>query len=133
MQAKLFADGGSRGNPGKSASGAVLYDDQNNEIGRDGIFLGINTNNFAEYSSLKIGVELALKFNVKKLSVFLDSKLVVEQMSGNWKIKDAQLKIISQEIFQIINSFEEITFHHIPREKNKVADSIVNQVLDGEG
>jgi ribonuclease HI len=126
----LFTDGGSRGNPGIAGCGAVLYDDKRKEIAVDKKFCGIQTNNFAEYQGLIIGLELALKNEITDLVVFMDSKLIVEQMSGNYKVKNVGLKPLFEQAKNICENFAGISFKHIPREKNKVADMLANQAMD---
>ncbi len=126
----LFTDGGSRGNPGIAGCGAVLYDDKKNEISRRMKSCGIQTNNFAEYQGLIIGLELALENEITDLVVFMDSKLIVEQMSGNYKVKNVGLKPLFEQAKNICENFAEISFKHIPREKNKVADMLANQAMD---
>ncbi len=127
----IFCDGGSRGNPGISAGGAILYDENKKEIARNGIFTGKNqTNNFAEYSSLILGMELALTHKITHLTIYMDSKLVIEQMKGNWKIKNINIKPLYEKAKSLEESFSEVLFYHIPRENNKIADMIANQVMD---
>ncbi len=127
---KLFCDGGSRGNPGIAGGGAVLYDEKNKEIGRDGVFCGITTNNVAEYSGMICGMNLALEKGITDLEVFLDSKLAVEQMNGQWKVKNAGLKPLFEKAKITADKFQKITFKHVPRAKNEVADAIANKVMD---
>ncbi len=127
----LYCDGGSRGNPGISAGGAVLFDENKKEIDRDGVFTGKNqTNNFAEYSSLILGLKLAKKHKITDLEIYMDSKLVIEQMKGNWKIKNINIKPLFEKAKELEELFTKIKFYHIPREKNKIADMIANQVMD---
>jgi ribonuclease HI len=128
---KLFADGGSRGNPGPSASGWVLYDMQDNLIKQNGFYLGITTNNQAEYQALRLGLEDAHKLRARRVEVYLDSLLVVNQMKGIFKVKNRDLWPIHHAIKELIhNAFQEVTFTHVPRELNKVADRMVNETLD---
>lgn len=129
-KATLMCDGGSRGNPGIAGSGFVIYDENKKEISRGGKFCGIQTNNFAEYTSLIIGLEMALKLEITHLKVLMDSKLVVEQMKGKWKVKNANIKPLFERAKSVAENFEILNFQHIPREKNKVADSIANEVMD---
>ncbi|MCF7831178.1 ribonuclease HI family protein [Candidatus Gracilibacteria bacterium] len=126
----IFCDGGSRSNPGPASGGAVLLDANKKEIARDGIFCGVQTNNFAEYAGLIIGLELAMKNNVSDLEVFLDSNLIVEQMNGNYKVKNTNIRPQFEKAKAIAENFNSIKFQHVPRAKNKIADSIVNEVLD---
>ncbi len=128
----LYADGGSRGNPGPSASGYVLMDMENNVLTKKGIYLGITTNNQAEYQAVKFGLEDALKNGAREVSVFLDSLLVVNQMKGIFKIKNRDLWPIHTAIKDIIGQLKFVKFTHVPREMNKIADSEVNKILDAE-
>ena len=129
-EAQLYADGGSRGNPGPSAGGFAILDMENNVVFTSGKYLGVTTNNQAEYHSLKGGIEEAVKHSIKVLHVYMDSLLVVNQMKGIYKIKNRDLWPIHQSIKEMIPKFDEVNFTHIPREMNKLADSIVNETLD---
>lgn len=131
-QIKMYADGGSRGNPGPSASGYVLMDLDNNVIIEKGIYLGITTNNQAEYQAVKFGLEDALKNGAREVSVYLDSLLVVNQMKGVFKIKNRDLWPIHMAIQDIVKQFKGVKFTHVPREMNKLADAEVNKALDAE-
>ena len=126
----LYCDGGSRGNPGPSAAGWVLYDDAGKTIEKGGLYTGEQTNNFAEYTSLLEGMKLALKHDVTELWVRMDSKLAVEQMQGNWKVKHVNLKPLFEKSKAVEEEFEKVHFSHVRREKNTVADAMVNEVLD---
>ncbi len=126
----IFADGGSRGNPGKAGAGAVLYDENKQEIDHRIIPCGIQTNNFAEYTGLIEGMKMALENGITDLEVRLDSKLAVEQMSGKWKVKNANIKPLFEKATAIAEDFQKITFIHVPREKNKRADHLSNLAMD---
>ncbi|HUD05718.1 MAG TPA: ribonuclease HI family protein [Candidatus Saccharimonadales bacterium] len=128
--AKIFADGGSRGNPGPSASGFVILDLQDKLIVERGVYLGVTTNNQAEYQALKLALEEALKLNISSVKVYMDSLLVVNQMLGKFKIKNRDLWPIYQSIKAMESSFKDISFTHVPRELNKLADRMVNVALD---
>ncbi len=130
VEAKLFGDGGSRGNPGPSAYGYVIYDAADKIIVEDGGYLGVTTNNQAEYQSLKMGLETALARGVTKIDVYMDSLLVINQMKGKFKVKNHDLIPLYRAAQESSKQFDKITFTHVPREKNKKADSLVNQVLD---
>lgn len=132
VEAKLFADGGSRGNPGPSALGYALLDMQDSIIKKEGIYLGITTNNQAEYRALKAGLEEAIRFGIKNLHVYMDSMLVIKQVRGEWKMKNADLAPINAAIREMIPNFDHITFSHVPRELNKIADGAVNECLDSQ-
>ena len=129
-EAKLYADGGSRGNPGPSASGFVLYDMHDNIVVKNGIYLGVRTNNQAEYQALKFGLEEALKQGVVNLHVHMDSMLVVNQMNGIFQVKNRDLWPIHDAIKQLAKGFKHITYTHVPRALNKAADAEVNAALD---
>lgn len=127
----IYADGGSRGNPGPSASGYILMDADQNVLADKGVYLGITTNNQAEYQALKFGLEEAQKMQIERVDVYMDSLLVINQMKGIFKVKNRDLWPIHDAIQQLIKkSFNQVTFTHIPRELNKLADGAVNRVLD---
>ncbi len=129
---KMFADGGSRGNPGPSASGFVLLNLDDTVIYSEGIYLGITTNNQAEYQAVKFGLEEALKLGAREISVYLDSLLVVNQMTGIFKVKNRDLWPINEAIHDLVSKFKRVSFTHVPRELNKLADAEVNKALDAE-
>lgn len=129
---KLFGDGGSRGNPGPSALGFVLLDMDDNVLFEKGVYLGITTNNQAEYQSLKQGMEEAMKHGVRELYVHMDSLLVINQMKGVFKVKNRDLWPIHQAIKELSTQFKKVTYTHVPREFNKLADAEVNKCLDLE-
>lgn len=129
---KLYADGGSRGNPGPSASGYVLIDHENNIIKKSGVYVGITTNNQAEYQSLKFGLEEALRLGVEEVEVYMDSLLVVNQMKGSFKVKNQALLPHHNDIQELVKQFKAVSFTHVPRELNKLADAEVNTTLDAE-
>ena len=109
-QIKMFADGGSRGNPGPSASGYVLMDLDNNVLVEKGIYLGVTTNNQAEYQAVKFGLEDAVKNGAREVSVYLDSLLVVNQMNGIYKIKNRDLWPIHTAIKDIVGQLKSVKF-----------------------
>jgi len=127
---KIYADGGSRGNPGPSASGFVITDMHDVLLEKDGLYLGITTNNQAEYHALRLALERALALKAENVHVFMDSLLVVNQMKGLFKVKNTELIPVYKEIKQTVGRFKEVSFTHIPRELNKKADAMVNEVLD---
>lgn len=129
-EVKLYCDGGSRGNPGPSASGYVLLDLDDNILETNGEYLNITTNNQAEYHSLKLGLERARQLGAKKVYVFMDSMLAINQMKGIYKVKNEQLRAVYHNVKSIVNDFEKVTFTHVPREYNKLADAEVNRILD---
>lgn len=130
IDVKLYADGGSRGNPGPSASGYVLFDANDGVLVDKGVYLGITTNNQAEYTALKLGLEEALAIGARTIQVYMDSLLVVNQMKGVFKVKNRDLWPIHEAIKELLQKFQEVKFTHVPRELNKAADAAVNRALD---
>lgn len=128
--AVLYSDGGSRGNPGPAASGFVILNDKGEVVSEGGAYLGITTNNVAEYQAVYLGLERAQELGYKTIDFRMDSLLVVNQMNGSWKIKNADLAVINSRIHELSRRFEKVTFSHVRREYNKLADGVVNKVLD---
>jgi ribonuclease HI len=126
----IFSDGGARGNPGPAGIGAILLDAQGQTLAEVSEFIGKATNNQAEYLALLAGLEKAHEFNVSSVFMFLDSKLVVEQIAGRWKIKDLELRKIAEKIHAVLVGFQSWKIQHVPREKNRVADCLVNKAID---
>jgi ribonuclease HI/pterin-4a-carbinolamine dehydratase len=127
---KIFADGGSRGNPGPSASGFVILDEEDNVLVDEGVYLGVTTNNQAEYTALKLALDKCRRMGVKEVKVYMDSLLVVNQMIGIFKVKNRDLWPIHDAIKQLVTGFRKVEFSHVPREFNKLADAAVNRALD---
>jgi probable phosphoglycerate mutase len=127
----MEADGGSRGNPGPAGYGAVVREHPTGEIllERYGS-LGVTTNNVAEYTGLIAGLKAALELNAARVDVRMDSKLVIEQMSGRWQIKNPGLRPLAAEAATLVKRFDEVTFDWIPRERNKAADALANRAMD---
>jgi ribonuclease HI len=132
MEATLFADGGSRGNPGPAASGAVLLDNAGERIGEVGAYLGVATNNVAEWTALVLGLEAAAERGIRRLAVRLDSELVVKQLRGEYRVKHADLQPLYKRAVTLLRRFEEVDVQHVPRKQNSLADRLVNRVLDQE-
>jgi ribonuclease HI len=137
----LNTDGGSRGNPGPAALGVVFFDDAEKEIHSYKECIGVATNNEAEYKAIIKALEILMQSkwfaenNIanKKVVCRLDSQLVVEQIKGNYKVKQDHLREFIQVIGQMIDQMHlNIEFIHIPREENKLADKLVNKALDAE-
>jgi ribonuclease HI/ADP-ribose pyrophosphatase YjhB (NUDIX family) len=126
----IFSDGGSRGNPGPSAAGYVIINSKQEVIAEGGEYLGITTNNQAEYHGVRIGLEKALELNYKRVDFKIDSMLVVNQMKGFYKIKNRELWPINERIRELMKKFQKVTFTHVGREFNQLADGMVNKTLD---
>jgi ribonuclease HI len=105
---------------------------EDNVVKSEGIYLGITTNNQAEYRAVLAGVNTALGMGIEELDVYLDSMLAVNQINGIWKIKNADLIPVYDEIKQLLPHFKRITFTHVPRALNKLADAQVNECLDAQ-
>jgi ribonuclease HI len=130
--ATLFADGGSRGNPGPAASGAVLLDPSGEVVEEVGAYLGVATNNLAEWTALVLGLEAAANRGVRRLAIRLDSELVVKQMHGEYRVKHADLQPLYRRAQTLLRRFEQVDLRHVPRKQNVLADRLVNRVLDQE-
>ena len=126
----LYTDGGSRGNPGPAGIGAVLLSASGDVVDELADFIGVATNNVAEYQALLAGLELALDRDVERLDVFLDSELVVRQISGRYQVKDATLKALHGQATYLFGQFHEIDVQHVPRAQNAAADALVNKAID---
>lgn len=130
----MYTDGGSRNNPGPAAIG-VYIETPNKKYGE---YIGIKTNNEAEYAALVFGLKkikaLIGKEKIKKAEIEcrLDSELVVKQLNHEYKLKEKHIQDFFIEIWNLMLDFGKVTFHHIPREKNKIADALVNEALDAE-
>ena len=125
------ADGGSRGNPGIAAGGAVVLDGQTGELLSEvGVYVGHATNNVAEYNGMLAGLQRAFEIDSEaSIHVRMDSKLVVEQMSGRWKIKHPDMAVLASQARALIGT-RNVTFEWIPREKNALADAAANKSMD---
>ena len=127
-----YADGGSRGNPGPSASAYVLYDKQGEILMRRGMYLGVTTNNQAEYTALKMALEEARAIGAQEVTVYMDSMLVINQMKGIFKIRNRDLWPIHNSLKELCGYFKKVSFTQVPRELNKLADAEVNEILDAQ-
>jgi ribonuclease H / adenosylcobalamin/alpha-ribazole phosphatase len=125
------ADGGARGNPGPAGYGAVVRDAGSGEVlAERSESLGVATNNVAEYSGLIAGLRAAEALGAREVDVRMDSKLVVEQMSGRWQIKHPGLRPLAAEAAALVRQFDAVRFGWIPRERNKHADALANRAMD---
>lgn len=125
------ADGGSRGNPGPAGYGAVVFgSDHIRILAERREYVGITTNNVAEYRGLIAGLEAAAELGARVVSVRMDSKLVVEQMSGRWKVKHASMIPLADQARRLVAGFDSVTFTWIPRAENSHADRLANEAMD---
>jgi ribonuclease HI len=126
----LYTDGGARGNPGPAGIGARLMTAAGEVVEELADSIGHATNNIAEYQALLAGLEIALDRGVERLDVFLDSELVVRQVNGEYKVKDAGLRPLHHQACLLLSKFHEVDVRHVPREQNAAADALVNQAID---
>lgn len=130
MKATLHTDGGARGNPGPAGIGYVLAVENKESIFHAG-YIGETTNNQAEYQALVAGMKRAIAEGVQELACYLDSELVVKQVRGEYRVKNAELKPWVDEVHALRAKLKRVSFTHVRREKNKAADKLVNQAIDG--
>lgn len=128
----IYTDGGSRGNPGPSASAYIIYNAYNEILESGGSYIGITTNNQAEYTGVLLGLQAAKQFagNNDTILFNIDSLLVVNQMNGLYKIKNRELWPLNQQIRELMQEFKQVRFNHVPREENTAADAKVNEILN---
>lgn len=127
----VYTDGGSRNNPGEAGIGVVAYEGEE-VLFELSEYLGIQTNNYAEYMGVIRALEEILARNLAQgsIEVCMDSKLVVEQVQGNWKVKEPTLKPLVARAQELVEQCGEVSFTHIPREENREADALANQAMD---
>lgn len=130
MKLVVNVDGGARGNPGPAAVGVVVATENGEVVAEVGEMIGAATNNVAEYRALLRGIELAAQNGATELELYGDSELVVKQIRGEYKVKDAGLKPLHAKARSALSSFERWSFSHVRREQNAEADALVNQALD---
>lgn len=132
MRLTIFTDGGARGNPGPAAGGIVIKDESGKNIDAFGTYLGEQTNNFAEYSALIAGLKRAHELGGTEIECVLDSDLIVNQMKGLFKVKEPTLQKLFVQSYNASAKFKKVSYRHVPREKNKEADKLVNDTLDNQ-
>ena len=133
MKARLFTDGGSRGNPGPAAYAFVLESVDGTVLDARGEAIGVATNNVAEYSALVAGLERAAEVGVDELEVVSDSELMVKQMRGEYKVKNRALQDLFLDASRLARKVGRVTYTAVRREQNELADSLVNEALDRAG
>jgi ribonuclease HI len=126
----IHADGASRGNPGEAGIGAVIADPQGRTVKELKRFLGMVTNNVAEYRAVICALEKAWQLGVAKVRVYLDSELVVRQLRGEYRVREAHLQTLHQQAMETLHRFAQYSIHHIPREQNRRADQLANEAID---
>ncbi len=130
MEFILYTDGGARNNPGPAGAGFVIQDEKGKTIAMGKKYLGERTNNEAEYEALILGLKKALELGIKEIQVLMDSELVVCQMNRDYKVKDLELSKLFLKVWNLASQFKKISYQHIPREKNVLADELVNKIID---
>jgi ribonuclease HI len=131
VRARLFTDGGARGNPGPAAAAYVLEADDGTVLAAHGEAIGVATNNVAEYRALVLGLAKARDMGVEELEVVSDSELLVKQMRGEYKVKNAALLELSLEAARLAGELGGVSYTAVRREHNELADRLVNEALDG--
>ena len=124
----IYTDGGARGNPGPAGIGVVLESDGQKHLFKK--YIGETTNNQAEYQAVILGLEKAKEIGAEEIDVFLDSELVQQQLTGQYKVKNKELAPLFVKVWNLCQSFKKVKYIHIYRADNKLADKLVNQAID---
>lgn len=127
---RVYSDGAARGNPGPSGAGAVLVDASGQEVDRLGKYLGIQTNNYAEYMGLLLGLKRARDLGIREVEVFADSELMIRQLGGRYQVRSPTLRPLYQEALRVLNDFSRVKLVHVPRKMNAAADEMSNRAID---
>lgn len=130
MKLTVHVDGGSRGNPGPAAIGAVVTSPEGEVLERANATIGVASNNVAEYKALLLGASLARTLGATEVEIVNDSELVQKQVNGEYKVKHADMKPLHRESLEALSAFDKWEVRSVPREQNKQADELVNQALD---
>ncbi|HZV51796.1 MAG TPA: ribonuclease HI family protein [Candidatus Dormibacteraeota bacterium] len=127
---RLFTDGAARGNPGPAGAGLVIEDASGRRLWGGCRYLGVATNNQAEYRALIAGLRKVAEWAPRRLEVYLDSELVVRQLDGRYRVKSADLRPLHVQATALLRAFPEVTVTHVPRERNRGADALANRAID---
>ena len=130
MELVLYTDGASRGNPGPAGAGALITDRDGTTVAEKAVYLGEATNNQAEYQALLIGLEEAVKLAPARLTVRMDSELIVKQLNGEYRVRNRDLQPLHGRARELMQRFGEVCVVHVPREENTHADRLANQAID---
>ncbi|OGQ23445.1 MAG: hypothetical protein A3I05_07895 [Deltaproteobacteria bacterium RIFCSPLOWO2_02_FULL_44_10] len=130
MKIVVYTDGAARGNPGPAGAGGLLLDPEGAVLGEVSAYLGEMTNNQAEYRALLLTLHRAHELGATEIHIFADSELMVKQLNGVYRVKNADLKPLFQETVQQLQKFKQYTIQHLFREKNKRADQLANRAID---
>jgi len=131
VTARLYTDGGARGNPGPAAFAYVLEAEDGTVLDARGERIGVATNNVAEYRALVAGLARAVELGLGRLEVVSDSELLVKQMRGEYRVKNTALRALVAEASEIARRLAAVDYRHVAREENELADRLVNEALDG--
>ncbi len=127
---RVYSDGAARGNPGPSGAGAVLVDSSGNVVDRLGKYLGIQTNNYAEYMGLLLGLKRARELGIREVEVFADSELMIRQLGGRYQVRSPSLRPLYEQALRLLNDFSRVKLVHVPRKMNAAADEMSNRAID---
>lgn len=128
IKATLHTDGGARGNPGPAGIGAVLKIGEKESLFKR--YIGETTNNQAEYQALLLGLREAKEAGATEVECYLDSELVVKQLKREYRVKDKDLAVLFVKVWNLMSEFKKVSFHHVRREQNKLADQLANEAMD---
>ncbi len=127
----LNIDGAARGNPGHAGIGAIIRDKDDEVLLSISEYIGEATNNIAEYSALIVSLQALTKFKANEVKIFSDSELLVNQLNGDYRVKNENLKIYFNEAKSLLKTYEKVEISHVERKKNKEADQLANEAIDG--
>jgi len=127
---RVFSDGAARGNPGPAGAGAVLMKEDGSVVAKCGKYLGVQTNNVAEYAALVLGLETALRLGANEVEVVADSELMIRQLSGAYRVKSPGLKPLFEQVTGLLARFRKHSARHVPRAQNTLADEMSNRAID---
>ena len=133
MRAKLSTDGGARGNPGPAGIGAVVTRPDGTVLAEVAEGIGWATNNVAEYRAVIAGLKRARALGARRVRLRADSLLLVQQLRGVWKVKNAGLQPLWSEATRLARGFDRVVFEHVPRGRNRAADALANRAMDAQG
>jgi ribonuclease HI len=128
----LYVDGGARGNPGPAGIGAVLTDAEGNELARANDYIGVATNNAAEYRALLLGLERARALGAREVEVVNDSQLVARQVTGQYRVKSDDLRPLHAQALRALREFDRWSIRSVGRDQNELADALVNEAIDAK-
>jgi len=127
---RLYTDGAARGNPGPAGLGMVIEDDQGMRLWGGCRYVGSATNNRAEYLALIDGLRKVAEWKPDRLEVYMDSELVVHQVAGRYRVRNAGLEPLHRQVKELLGTFPEVAVRHVPRERNRGADALANKAID---